>query len=64
LVVFAVVETDADVGADSLRAPMQEAIREQLNPLFKIYEVVITESLPRTASHKLMRRTLRDEYEG
>ncbi len=64
LIVFAVIETDADVGPDSLRASMQEAIREQLNPLFKIYEVVITESLPRTASHKLMRRTLRDEYEG
>jgi acetyl-CoA synthetase len=62
LVVFAVIETDADVGPDSLRASMQEAIREQLNPLFKIYEVVITESLPRTASHKLMHRTLRDDY--
>ncbi len=62
LVVFAVVEADADVGTDSLRALLQEAIREQLNPLFKIYEVVIVESLPRTASHKLMRRTLRDDY--
>jgi acetyl-CoA synthetase len=62
LVVFTVVEADADVGPDSLRASMQGAIREQLNPLFKIYEVVIVESLPRTASHKLMRRTLRDDY--
>jgi acetyl-CoA synthetase len=64
LVVFAVIESDTDVGADALRAPMQEAIREQLNPLFKIHEVVVVESLPRTASHKLMRRSLRDEYGG
>jgi acetyl-CoA synthetase len=62
LVVFAVVEEDTVVDGDSLQASMQQAIRDQLNPLFKIHEVVVVESLPRTASHKLMRRTLRDGY--
>jgi acetyl-CoA synthetase len=62
LVVFAVVNTDTDVGIDSLKVSMQQAIKDQLNPLFKIHEVVVVTSLPRTASHKLMRRTLRDEY--
>jgi len=33
-----------------------------LNPLFKVHEVVVVDALPRTASNKLMRRRLRDEY--
>jgi acetyl-CoA synthetase len=42
---------------------MQQAIAARLNPLFKVHDVVITEALPRTASNKVMRRTLRAEYE-
>jgi acetyl-CoA synthetase len=64
LIVFAVVGSHADDDRDSLRIVMQAAIRSELNPLFKIHEVVVVESLPRTASHKLMRRTLRDDYFG
>ena len=63
LVVFTVVEANADVDRDSLRASMQQAIRDEFNPLFKVHDVVVVESLPRTASHKLMRRTLRDGYD-
>lgn len=62
LVVFAVLEPDAPTDAGDLRGSMQRAISEQLNPLFRIHEVVLVESLPRTASHKLMRRELRDGY--
>lgn len=61
LVVFAVV--DVERTADDVRHEMQEAIRSHLNPLFRIHEVVIVESLPRTASHKVMRRTLRGGYQ-
>jgi acetyl-CoA synthetase len=31
--------------------------------LFKIHDVVLVKSLPRTASNKVMRRVLRDEYQ-
>ena len=55
LVIYAVV----DDGAGELAAPMQAAIRAELNPLFKIHEVVVVHSLPRTASNKVMRRELR-----
>ena len=43
---------------------MQHEIRTHLNPLFKIHDVVIRPALPRTASAKVMRRTLRSEYAG
>ncbi len=39
---------------------MQQAIKEKINPLFKIHEVVLIDALPRTASNKVMRRVLRD----
>ena len=45
-----------------LKASVQRAIKTGLNPLFGIHDVVITDSLPRTASNKIMRRLLRDSY--
>ncbi len=62
LVVYAVPETRhrPDVGA--WKAEMQAAIREHLNPLFRVHEVVPIEELPRTASQKVMRRLLREAY--
>jgi acetyl-CoA synthetase len=47
---------------EDLAAAMQNAIRQNLNPLFKIHDVVLVEALPRTSSNKVMRRTLRDWY--
>ena len=41
---------------------MQREIKEHLNPLFGISDVSISVSLPRTASNKVMRRVLRDQY--
>jgi acetyl-CoA synthetase len=41
---------------------MQKQIRSRLNPLFKISDVVAVASLPRTASAKVMRRSLRSDY--
>ena len=46
----------------NLKKAMQNSIKAGLNPLFGISDVVITESLPRTASNKIMRRLLRDDY--
>lgn len=63
LVIYAVPTEPSGVEAEALKADMQEAIRTMLNPLFKIHDVVITDTLPRTASNKVMRRLLRAEYE-
>jgi len=41
----------------------QMAVRKELNPLFKVSDLVKTEALPRTASNKVMRRKLRTDYE-
>jgi acetyl-CoA synthetase len=42
---------------------MQQAIRSELNPLFKIDDVILVDVLPRTASSKIMRRELRARHE-
>ena len=47
---------------DQLKKTMQQAIKTGLNPLFGISDVVVVTSLPRTASNKVVRRLLRDEY--
>ena len=61
LVIHAVLLPDAYPDKTSLRDALRAAIREQLNPLFRIHDVVVRDSLPRTASNKIMRRLLRDE---
>ena len=60
LVVYAVVS--GEVHAEGLEDSLQAALRRNLNPLFRIGAVIVVESLPRTASGKVMRRILRDEY--
>jgi acetyl-CoA synthetase len=62
LVIYAVLEAGADADRDAIRALFSQAIRATLNPLFKVHDVVIAETLPRTASNKVMRRVLRDQY--
>lgn len=55
--VICCVTTATDVAA--LQKLMQQQIREQINPLFKIAEVKVFTALPRTASNKIVRRQLR-----
>jgi acetyl-CoA synthetase len=62
LVVYAVLATGFTADKNAMMAAMQSAIRRELNPLFKIHDLVFVESLPRTASNKVMRRVLRDQY--
>ncbi len=64
LIVFAVPEPGTSFEPIEVQRVMQEAIRQHLNPLFRIHEVQCVVSLPRTASNKVMRRTLRAEYQG
>ena len=56
LVVYAVPAGETEWSAADLRSAMQQAIAAELNPLFKVHNVVITEALPRTASNKVLRR--------
>lgn len=63
LVVYAVPTGETELNVPELLPAMQQAIRAKLNPLFKVHDVVLTPALPRTASNKVMRRTLRAEYE-
>ena len=51
----------SDPDPDSLKSELQSLVSSGLNPLFKIYRVVIVDELPHTASGKLVRRALRDE---
>jgi acetyl-CoA synthetase len=63
LVIYAVLNAGVEnPDKAALRTSMQNMIKSKLNPLFGISDVVVTESLPRTASNKVMRRLLRDEY--
>jgi acetyl-CoA synthetase len=62
LIIFAATDGRKSPSPDDLQRQMQTQIKSQLNPLFRIHRVVVVESLPRTASNKIMRRTLRDDW--
>jgi acetyl-CoA synthetase len=62
LVIYVVSSPTFSGDPSALLAAMQSAIRSELNPLFKIHDLVLVEALPRTASNKVMRRVLRDRY--
>jgi acetyl-CoA synthetase len=61
LVVFAVL--DEEMAKDRLMKELGRLLAERLNPLFRIFDLVVTPALPRTASNKLMRRSLRAAYD-
>ncbi|MDX2226559.1 MAG: AMP-binding protein [Verrucomicrobiae bacterium] len=63
LIFFVVGQPGFSRTPDQWRQEMQHRIREGLNPLFKIHEVVVVDKLPRTASNKVTRRILRKNYE-
>ena len=60
LVVFAVLRPHTE--RTGLCEALQARIAAELNPLFKIHELVVVDELPRTASNKLMRRQLRAQH--
>ncbi len=64
LVIYAVPEPGARLDRFELRMAMQRSISRHLNPLFKVHDVILIDALPRTASHKVMHRVLRDRYEA
>ena len=60
LVVFVVQADTVDQAA--LTRDLGIMLAKELNPLFKIHDLVVVDTLPRTASNKLMRRELRSIY--
>ena len=62
LVIYAVCPRSHIGDKETMAAAMQGAIKRDLNPLFKIHDLVLIEALPRTASNKIMRRELRAQY--
>ena len=60
LVLYVVLDPGAD--EPGLMMKIQERIRTELNPLFKISDLVVVNSLPRTVSTKVMHRSLRTDY--
>ena len=45
-----------------LLAELRQLIATRLNPLFRLQDIIPIEALPRTASNKLLRRQLRENY--
>jgi len=61
LVVYYVPKKEVD-NEESLKKELQTILSAELNPLFRVAEIITRTSLPRTASNKLMRRVLKKEY--
>ncbi|KAL6177932.1 hypothetical protein ACLB2K_049453 [Fragaria x ananassa] len=63
--VIAVVFKNSDnppADLNQLRATFNSAVQKKLNPLFKVCRAVPLPSLPRTATNKVMRRILRQQF--
>ncbi|KAL5544827.1 hypothetical protein UlMin_008611 [Ulmus minor] len=63
--VIAVVFKDpneATADLNQLRVSFNSAVQKKLNPLFRVSRVVALPSLPRTATNKVMRRILRQQF--
>lgn len=53
--------SEAAAVVKKLQHACQAAVREHLNPLFKVEKLLLVPAMPRTASNKVMRRVLRNE---
>ncbi len=62
LVVYVVSMPGVELNLDQLKQLAHDELKKHLNPLFKIHDMIIVKSLPRTASNKVMRRALRAAY--
>ncbi len=58
------VENSSELTDDERFKQVKNSVSKQLNPLFKVSDLVKIKTLPRTASNKVMRRKLRDDYEA
>jgi acetyl-CoA synthetase len=58
------VEKDSKLTKEERFQSAKNSIKIQLNPLFKLTDLIKIDILPRTASNKVMRRKLRDLHEN
>ena len=58
------VENTSHLTSEEKLGQTKTCIQKQLNPLFKVSDLVEIDLLPRTASNKVMRRKLRELYEN
>jgi acetyl-CoA synthetase len=63
LVIYLVPMRGEEEHAEAWQSQFQMTMGERLNPLFRVTDVVIVDSLPRTTSNKVMRRKLRGDYD-
>jgi len=65
LIIYAVMKDKSKaVDTEKLKKQMQAEISNHLNPFFKIHEVILIDTLPRTYSNKMQRRKLREAYKN
>ena len=62
LVIYVVLAPEFPQNKEKLINSFQALLRQHLNPLFKIRDLTFLEALPRTATGKVMRRLLREQY--
>ncbi|MCL4129547.1 UNVERIFIED_CONTAM: hypothetical protein GTU68_044854 [Idotea baltica] len=64
LILYYVANSSSDAEKDSYLGLINTLLKNKLNPLFKAKELLKIDTLPRTASGKVMRRKLRDLFEA
>ncbi|GBG62105.1 hypothetical protein CBR_g28576 [Chara braunii] len=62
LVIVAVLRDGFVADVEDLKLAFTAALRTKMSPFFKVNDVVLAPSLPRTPSNKVMRRIIRDQY--
>lgn len=62
LVVYAVCSEQHNGKREDVLQSMQQIIRREMNPFFKIHDLIFVESLPKTGSNKVARKFLRDQW--
>ena len=64
LVVYVILEPKVSLEKKVWKLQIQNSIKTHINPLFRIFDIVLTDTFPRTASNKIMRRELRSNYKS
>lgn len=63
LVIYYVLKNGINENKEEDFQLIANLVKTKINPLFKVWDVVAIQSLPRTASGKVMRRVLRKQYQ-
>eukprot|EP00210_Caulerpa_lentillifera_P003183 g3042.t1 len=61
LALFLVLHSKDEIDLIKLKQECQNAIKAEINPLFKVSQVLLRDKLPRTSTNKITRNVLRNE---